>query len=186
MKKKRRKKTKSDVGLGCVSVDLPSTTPALRWSSKPFMSGRIRRAYFVVLISLLFCIALPAMGQDQAPPTAPPPTPPPAPQSSESSSNKKHSHINDYLIRGTIFTDTALALSGAKLRIRRAGEKKYRWESLTNSRGEFAMRVPQGAEYEILIQAKGFTDESRPFDAKSGISESTVTVQMKKAGGGKS
>jgi hypothetical protein len=150
------------------------------------MSGRIRRVNYLALISLFFCTAFSAIGQDQAPSAAPPPTPSPAPQGSESSSKNKHSHINDYLIRGTIFTDTALALPGAKLRIRRAGEKKYRWEGFTNSRGEFAMRVPQGAEYEILIQAKGFTDESRPFDAKSGISESTLTVQMKKAGGGKS
>jgi hypothetical protein len=145
---------------------------------------RSRPELLVVLMVLFFCSALAASGQTQAPPTAPPPAPE-SPQSPESSSKKKYSHIHDYLIRGTVFTDTALALPGARLRIRRAGEKKFHWEGLTNSRGEFAVRVPQGSDYELSIQAKGFAEETRSFDAKSGISESTLTVQMKKAVGGK-
>jgi hypothetical protein len=148
------------------------------------VASRTRPELLVVLMVLFFCSALAALGQTQAPPTAPPA--PESPQSPESSSKKKYSHVHDYLIRGTVFTDTALALPGARLRIRRAGEKKSHWESLTNSRGEFAVRVPQGSDYELSIQAKGFAEETRSFDAKSGISESTLTVQMKKAPGGKS
>jgi Carboxypeptidase regulatory-like domain len=146
---------------------------------------RSRPELLVVAMMLVFCSAFTALGQTQAPPTAPPPAPE-SPQSSESSSKKKYSHVHDYLIRGTVFTDTALALPGARLRIRRAGEKKFHWEGLTNSRGEFAVRVPQGSDYELSIEAKGFAEETRSFDAKSGISESTMTVQMKKAVRGKS
>ena len=40
---------------------------------------------------------------------------------------KKYSHANDFLIRGTVFTDKALSFPGVQLRIRRAGEKKFRW-----------------------------------------------------------
>ena len=36
------------------------------------------------------------------------------------------------------------------LRLRKDGEKKYKWETSTNSRGEFAVRVPQGSNYENM------------------------------------
>jgi len=76
--------------------------------------------------------------------------------SSAKSGNQKYSHANDFLIRGTVFTDKALSFPGVQLRIRRAGEKKFRWEDNTNSRGEFAIRVPQGTQYEMVVRAKGF------------------------------
>jgi Carboxypeptidase regulatory-like domain len=118
--------------------------------------------------------------------------PPPAtaaqssPSSSSSSSNKRGgSHANDFLIIGTVFTDKAYALPGARLRVRRTGEKKFRWDTYTNSRGEFALRVPQGGEYEILVIAKGFADQTNPVSAKSGISEDNVVYRMQTASGGK-
>lgn len=103
----------------------------------------------------------------------------------DSSSKRKHSHAHDFLIRGTVFTDKALAFPGAKLRIRRAGEKRFRWETYTNSRGEFAVRVPQGAEYEIVIVAKGFQEQTRSVSAKAGLSEDSVTFRLNAATGGK-
>ena len=112
--------------------------------------------------------------------------PPPGAASSESSSSKhSHSHANDFLIIGTVFTDKALAFPGVRLRVRRSTERKFRWETYTNSRGEFAIRVPQGAEYEMVIIAKGFTDQSKTVSAKSGISEDNVVFQMQAATGGK-
>src|SRR5438445_6802007 len=81
---------------------------------------------------------------------------------------KKYSHANDFLIRGTVFTDKALSFPGVQLRIRRAGDKKFRWEDRTSSRGEFAIRVPQGAEYEIVVHAKGFADQAKTIDARTG------------------
>jgi hypothetical protein len=131
--------------------------------------------------------------QEPAPPAAPPPPanqqPPPAenPSAPASSSSKhsRNSHANDFLIIGTVFTDKAYAFPGVHLRVRRATEKKFRWESYTNSRGEFAIRVPQGAEYEIVVVAKGFTDQSKAISAKSGISEDSVVFEMQPAAGGK-
>src|SRR5438270_2895114 len=92
------------------------------------------------------------------------------PQASSSSKNSKskYSHANDFLIRGTVFTDKALSFPGVQLRIRRAGDKKFRWEDRTSSRGEFAIRVPQGAEYEIVVHAKGFADQAKTIDARTG------------------
>jgi len=72
-----------------------------------------------------------------------------------------------------------------RLRIRVAGEKKFRWESYTNSRGEFAVRVPQGSNYEMVIHAKGFADQTRTIDAKTGGNEESMVFRMQPAAGGK-
>jgi hypothetical protein len=112
-----------------------------------------------------------------------PPQGPAIPQSKPA--KKKYSHVNDFLIRGTVFTDKALSFPGVQLRIRRAGEKKYRWESHTNSRGEFAVRVPQGSDYELVVRAKGFAEQTRTIDAKTGGNEESMVFRMQTAAGGK-
>jgi len=45
------------------------------------------------------------------------------------------------------------------VKIRRKGEKKFRYEMYTNSRGEFAIRVPDGIEYEVVIRQKNYQDQ---------------------------
>ena len=111
------------------------------------------------------------------------------PQSPGNSSSKpgqtKYSHANDFLIHGTIFTDKALSFPGVELRIRRVGEKKFHWESYTNSRGEFAVRVPQGSNYELVVRAKGFADQTRTVDAKNGMNEENMVFRMQPTAGGK-
>jgi hypothetical protein len=109
------------------------------------------------------------------------------PQSSSSAKpgKQKYSHANDFLIRGTVFTDKALSFPGVQLRIRRSGEKKFRWEDQTNSRGEFAIRVPQGAQYEMVVHVKGFADQIRTIDARTGSGENNVFFRMEPAKRGK-
>jgi subtilase family serine protease len=82
------------------------------------------------------------------------------------------------LIRGTVFNEKALSFAGVQLRVRRASEKKFRWESYTNSRGEFAIRVPQGSDYEMVVRVKGFAEQTRTIDAKSGDYEGNVVFRM--------
>ncbi len=134
-------------------------------------------------------IAQPSQQSQHPESSSAPPASQPAqssPTSSSSSSSKRSgSHANNFLVIGTVFTDKAYALPGARLRIRRTGEKKFRWETYTNSRGEFALRVPQGGEYEIVVIAKGFADQTNPVSAKSGISEDNVVYRMQPASGGK-
>jgi hypothetical protein len=120
-----------------------------------------------------------------SPSSAPAAQPSPSSSSSSSSNKHGHSHANDFLVLGTVFTDKAYALPGAKIHVRRSSEKKFRWETYTNSRGEFAVRVPQGDEYEIVVLAKGFADQNNPVSAKSGISEDTVVYRLQPASGGK-
>jgi hypothetical protein len=110
---------------------------------------------------------------------------PPQSSSSAKSDKQKYSHANDFLIRGTVFTDKALSFPGVQLRIRRAGEKKFRWEDQTNSRGEFAIRVPQGAQYEMVVRAKNFADQARTIDARTGSAENNVVFRMEPAKKGK-
>jgi hypothetical protein len=125
-----------------------------------------------------------AQAQEPPPPTSTPaPTAPTAPPSKPG--KKKYRHINDFLIRGTVYTDKALSFPGVQLRIRKTGEKKFRWESYTNSRGEFAIRVPQGSDYEMVVRAKGFAEQTRTIDAKSGANEESTVFRMQLTAGGK-
>jgi Carboxypeptidase regulatory-like domain len=141
-----------------------------------------RRIAIVGMASLLICFgSFFSRAQEPAPPT------PQAPPSSQSSSldkpqKQKYSHANDFLIIGTVFDPKGYALPGVELRVRRSNEKKYRWDSYTNSRGEFAVRVPQGSDYEMVIRAKGFADQTRPLDAKTGVSEARIVFHMESAG----
>ena len=110
-------------------------------------------------------------------------TPPAAPSKASSSSTdnpqkQKYSHANDFLIIGTVFNESGYAFPGVELRIRRSSEKKFRWDSYTNSRGDFAVRVPQGEDYEMIVHAKGFADQTRTLDAKSGVRESRLVFRM--------
>jgi hypothetical protein len=127
-----------------------------------------------------------ARNQEPAP-APPPPAASPNPATPPHQRGKqKYSHANDFLVRGTVFTDKALAFPGVRLRIRRATENKFRWETYTDSRGEFAVRVPQGLQYEMVIHAKNFTDQARTIDARSGLSENNnVVFRMEPAGGKK-
>jgi hypothetical protein len=109
------------------------------------------------------------------------------PQSSSSanSGRQRYSHANDFLIRGTVFTDKALSFPGVQIRIRRSGEKKFRWEDSSNSRGEFAIRVPQGSQYEMVAHAKGFAEQAKTIDARNGSGENNVVFRMQLAKRGK-
>ncbi len=135
------------------------------------------------VLSLALATVLVAMQEPNAPPSATPV--PNSARKVDKPAKKKYGHANDFLIRGTVFNDKALSFAGVELRIRPAGQKKYRWETYTNSRGEFAVRVPQGSDYEMLVHAKGFSDQTRTVDAKSGGSEETVVFRLESAPGGK-
>jgi hypothetical protein len=142
----------------------------------------------ILCTAALFTSLSTAFGQAQEPPP-PPSSSAPASQAPAATpgkpGKKKYSHVNDFLIHGTVFTDKALSFPGVQLQIRKAGEKKFRWESYTNSRGDFAVRVPQGSDYEMVVRAKGFVEQSRTIDAKNGGNEENVVFRMQPKAGGK-
>ncbi len=79
-----------------------------------------------------------------------------------------------YLIFGTVFSHQGLSLPGAAIHVRRSGEKKVAAEATSDRRGEFAVRVPQGFEYQVTVTAKGFRDAVRKVDARAGDREDLV------------
>jgi len=141
---------------------------------------RLQCVFFAVSAVLLALLITFGTAAQEPPP--PPPNAPAAPSSTASSSskspNKKYSHADDFLILGTVFTDKGYAFPGIEIRVRRSAEKKFRWETYANSRGEFAVRVPKGTDYEMLIRAKGFLDQTKALDAKSGLSETRLVFRM--------
>jgi hypothetical protein len=139
-------------------------------------SGSVLRGMCLGLVGLVAWCAI----AQEPPPAATPPA-----SGSSSSKGKKYSHASDFLIIGTVFNDKGYAFSGVELRIRRSNEKKFRWDSYTNSRGDFAVRVPQGTDYELVVHAKGFADQTRSMDAKSGVSEARLVFRLEPAKDGK-
>lgn len=106
-----------------------------------------------IFVALLVCLVLLAAG---AVPGAGP------------DDKKKRGPADDFLIFGTIFTEQGFAVQGAKIEVRRAGEKKVRGTARSDRRGEFGVRVPAGAEYEVTIAARGFSKAERKVDGKMG------------------
>ena len=61
------------------------------------------------------------------------------------------------LIFGTVWDPDGHPLYGVKVKIRRADEKKVRWELYSNHTGEFAQRLPVGkADYIVWAEVKDY------------------------------
>src|SRR6202045_98079 len=138
-----------------------------------------RKRCVIILAATLISTSLPLIAAQEAMTSA---GTQPAPADSSSARKSKHSHADDLLIRGTVFNEHGLALQGVKLRIRRSDQKKSHWETNTNFRGEFAVRVPKGPDYEIAAESKGFARQSQ---AINGQSEENVVLHMQPVSGGK-
>jgi hypothetical protein len=96
----------------------------------------------------------------------------------ESSANMKKKTIPGFLILGTVFNEKALAYPGVEVRVRLKGDKKFKWETYTNSRGEFAVRVPDGPEYEVFVHVKHFQDVSQVVVAKGGEVQQRLSIRL--------
>lgn len=99
---------------------------------------------------------------------------------------KPSGYAEGFLLKGTAFTDQGFSLANAELRVRRAGDKKYRWTAVTDQRGEFAIRVPKGADYEVSVRARGYDEQTRTVDAKAGEGDEGLIFHMTQGKGGKS
>ncbi|HEV2022616.1 MAG TPA: hypothetical protein VGQ94_08810 [Terriglobales bacterium] len=66
------------------------------------------------------------------------------------------------LIFGTVFAPDNRPAYGVRVKIRRAAEKKARWELFSDRRGEFAQRLPVGsADYVVWADVQGPKDRPR-------------------------
>ena len=65
---------------------------------------------------------------------------------------KKPAADDDYAILfGTVWSAHDRPVYGVHLRLRRASEKKFRWEAMSDHRGEFAFHLPVGEADYILV-----------------------------------
>lgn len=113
---------------------------------------------FLCTVLLNFCSA-----QEPAPP---PPAAPSQPEATQENSGKQQSRIPPFLILGTVFNESGYGFPGVKVRIRRKDEKKFRYEQYTNYRGEFAVRVPDGIEYEVVVTQKKYMEQTQVVTAR--------------------
>ncbi len=117
------------------------TTPRLR-TGFPFLQVSTLRSLFrVVLSGFLLCVLCfgwvwPATAAAKGP----------------------HDKPKPYaLIFGTVWAPDNRPLYGVKIKIRRADQKKARWELYSDRNGEFAQRLPPGrADYLVLPDLKGY------------------------------
>jgi hypothetical protein len=79
------------------------------------------------------------------------------------------------LIFGTVWGPDDRPVYGVKVKIRRADQKKPKWEQYSNHTGEFAQRVPPGkADYIVWVDLKGF----KSLEYKSLHAGTEVTVHI--------
>ena len=71
---------------------------------------------------------------------------------------RERPELKDYaLIFGTVWGPDDRPVAGVKVKIRKLGEKKPRWEVYSNRRGEFEQRLPVGKQdYVIWADLKGY------------------------------
>jgi Carboxypeptidase regulatory-like domain len=151
------------------------------------MRNKLNLAFETPMLSLLLVVLLASLAVPQEASSTSSPSAQQSIQQTSSSTAKKHRHtpFDDFLIRGTVFGEKALAFPGVDIRIRRVGEKKFHWQDVTNSRGDFAIRVPYDATYEVVTHAKGFQEQSKTVDAKAGAAEQNLSFQMEPVRGKK-
>ena len=139
---------------------------------------------FLITSLFLAALFLPSLAvTQQAVPPSPPSSPETptssAPPAQESSSSGKHKgKIPPFLILGTVFNEHALAFPGVEIKIRRKGEKKFRYDTYTNSRGEFAIRVPDGIEYEVVVRQKNYKEQSQGVVANKADVQKRLTFKL--------
>ena len=80
-----------------------------------------------------------------------------SPNSTADSGSDKKTALKPYaLIFGTVYGKDQRPVAGVTVKIRRASDKKPKWERYSDSHGEFAQRVPAGAaDYVVWAQVKG-------------------------------
>jgi glycogen debranching enzyme len=120
-----------------------------------------RRLTFVTVALALVGFALLAGAPARAWPGAPQTTP----------------HAHDFVVFTTVFTSQGFTLPGARVRIRRENDKKFRWEAISDRRGELAIRVPQNSDYEMMVEARGYMTQTHKVAATEG-NRADLTIRM--------
>jgi len=92
----------------------------------------------------------------------------------------------DFLVYATVYNDRGFTVPNARARMSVAGENKWRWETTSDSQGEFALHVPEGAQYDLRVDAKGYQPLIQGVDATQTDRDDLGLHLVPLGGGGKS
>ncbi len=79
-------------------------------------------------------------------------TPDPAARAQSSTSSQQAARKDYALIYGTVWGPGDHPVAGVPISIRRASDKKAKWQQVSDRSGEFAQRVPVGSQ-DYIVQA---------------------------------
>jgi hypothetical protein len=71
----------------------------------------------------------------------------------------------EFLVHANVFDDKGFTVSNARVRMRRANEGEWRWQTISDSEGEIALHVPLNDLYVLRVDAKGFQVLTQNVDA---------------------
>ena len=114
------------------------------------------------LAPLLMLFALAIAGTGLAAPSSALPERPPA-----AAERQQKPRYDDCILYGNVFTQDGHLLQDADVHVRRATDKKPKWEATSDRRGEFAVRVPPGPDYVIEVKAKGFVTQTQTITSQA-------------------
>lgn len=79
--------------------------------------------------------------------------------------DKKKQAEPEAIIAGTVFQSSGHLLRGAKVEVAAQGDPKIKGDTLTDSQGDFAIRVPAGQRtYAVTASARGFRPAQKTVD----------------------
>jgi hypothetical protein len=135
-----------------------------------------------LLLSGLLSVGVPIYGQEPTTGGATQQNLPPADAAKPESTShgKKNKSIPAFVILGTVFNENVLSYPNVRVQVRRENEKKFEWDTYTNSRGEFAVRVPEGQEYEVVVREKQYKDVSLKIIANNGDVQQRLSIRLEK------
>jgi hypothetical protein len=102
-----------------------------------------------------------------------------------SAASAQKAHTPDFLVYATVYNDQGFTVPNAKARMSVAGENKWRWETASDSQGEFALHVPAGAQYVLRVDAKGYQSQTQDVDTTQ-TDRADLGLHLVPLGGGKS
>ncbi len=85
---------------------------------------------------------------------------------------------DDCIFYATVFTNDGHLLVGAEIHVRPTGKKKPDYEAWSDRRGEFAVRVPPGGDYDIQVKAEGFVQQVRTAHSDTGRQDMVFHMEL--------
>lgn len=85
------------------------------------------------------------------------------------------------LLSGSIHSSEGFAIPGVPVSVRREADRKPGWRAVSDSRGEFAIRLPaEAATYEVATESKEHENQTKRITV-AGTDKETVVVLFRLA-----